>query len=191
MAAMQSLCLVKWIREKWREAGSQNGYMTVEASLIVPFFLFCLFVVFLFGIYFYELGVARGILNQVAVEVSDVIKTDGSLKNGSFKEEELADRSLFYLLKKSYPEKAGEGEKELRKLLNHSLLFLHTEEIKFKVGQRKIQGRVKLYYRIPVPILGDLAGSLWENELTVCIGNGNNAEQMRRWRQIEQEIHKK
>ena len=164
---------------------NQSGYFTVEASLIVPIVLVCIFGTLAFLLYLYDLGTARSLLNQEAVQISDVIKTDGNIESGRFDQKKLMDRPLTYLLCINYPKKASEGTANLKKQLKGKLLVSQADQIILKAQQNQITGKIHLSYKIPVPIIGDWIGRAFQNELTIQIETGSNAEKMRRWDQLE------
>lgn len=164
---------------------NHSGYFTVEASFIIPIVLFCVFGTLALLLYFYDLGTARSLLNQEAVQLSDVIKTDGNIETGKFDQKTLVDRPLTYLLRSNYPKKALEGTKNLKNQLKGKLLVSKVNQIELMVGQDTITGKINLSYKVPVPIIGAWIGGAFQNELTVKIENGCNAEKMRRWDQLE------
>ena len=164
---------------------NQDGYMTVEASLLIPAFIFCVLGVFLVSLYFYDLGTARSYLNESVVLISDVIKTNGENETGNFFSDELETRSVTYLLQQSYPKQAEKAKNLLTEKLKKTLIVSKVNEMQFYAGQKKVTGRLCLSFQVPVPAIGEWIGKWWKNELTVTVENGNNAEQMRRWDQLE------
>lgn len=162
-----------------------KGYFTVEASFIVPMVLFCVFGVLFITLYLYDLGVAKSLLNEEVVQISDVIKTDAQNESGEFKSKKLLERPMTYLLKPSYPKRAAEGKKRLKKELQEKLVVSTVEKIILTAGQRKVTGKIQISFRIPIPVIGQMIGGLWKNNLTITVDNGSNAEQMRRWSSFE------
>lgn len=162
-----------------------HGYFTVEASLVVPMVLFCIFGVLLIGLYQYDLGTAETLLASEVVQISDVIKTDARNGSGTFKAKELTKRPITYLLRSSYPARASEGKKRLTSELQKRLIVSSVSKITVSAGQQKVTGKLQIFFRIPIPVISRLTGSLWKNNLTVAVENGSNAEQMRRWSQLE------
>lgn len=153
--------------------------------MIVPMVLFCVLGVFLSGVYFYDLGTARSCLNREAIQLSDTIKTEAEAETGRFSEERLQKRSSNYLLQRSYSQQAAAGERELKKKLDQKLMISRASQISFTAGQKKIVGRVRLSFSLPFPMIGEIAGKIWKNDLKATIENGNCAEQMRRWDSLE------
>ncbi|MDO4553949.1 MAG: pilus assembly protein [Lachnospiraceae bacterium] len=163
----------------------QGGYFTVEASMIIPTVLFCVFGILYVSFYLYDLGVVRSLLDEKAVALSDVIKTEADIEDGSFDSRKLKSRSLTFLLKSSYPSSAKEAEESFRSEISKKLLVSQINQVHFTAGWQKVTGKVTLSYRIPIPVIGNLIGNVWKKELRVILENGNNAEQMRRWDQLE------
>lgn len=160
---------------------NNKGYFTVEASFIVPTVLFCVFGVMFAALYLYDLGTAKSLLNEEVIQISDVIKTDARNESGKFKSKELMDRSMTYLLKLSYPKRAAEAKKRLKEELQRKLIVSRVEKIILTAGQQKVTGKLQISFRIPLPVISQMTGALWKNNLTITVDNGNNAEQMRRW----------
>ena len=164
---------------------NQKGYFTLEASLIVPIVLLSTLGILLIGFYLYDLSVAKNFLNQEVSQITDTIKTNGKNDTGKFQQKELISRSLSYLLQSSYPRKAAEGKKRLKSKLQTQLIVSKVTRISITAGQNKVTGKVNLSFTIPVPVIGELTGRIWKNEITVTMENGSQAEQMRRWDSLE------
>lgn len=164
---------------------NQGGYFTLEASMIVPIVLFGMIGIFLAGLYLYDLGTAYSFLNRETVLITDTIKTNGENDSGEFKEQVLCERSISYLLQTSYPDRANEAKKQLKQKLQNNLIVSKPNNISFTAGQKKVQGKMRLSFSIPVPVIGEWIGKVWSNRLEVTLENGNNAEQMRRWDFLE------
>lgn len=164
---------------------NQKGYFTLEASFIVPITLFSTLGILLVGLYLYDLSVAKNFLNQEVAQITDTIKTNGKNDTGRFQQKELMNRSLKYLLQFSYPEKAAEGKKRLKSILQTQLIVSKVTQISITAGQDKVTGKIRLSFAIPVPVIGELTGRVWKNEITVTMENGSQAEKMRRWDFLE------
>lgn len=162
-----------------------RGYFTVEASLIVPTVLFCVFGILLVTLYLYDLGTAKSLLNSEVLQISDVIKTNASNDSGEFNSKELTKRPLTYLLQSSYPQRTAEGKKRLKAGLQKKLIVSAVDKITLTAGQQKVKGTLQISFRIPIPVISQMTGALWKNNLTVTVDNGSNAEQMRRWSRLE------
>lgn len=162
-----------------------RGYFTVEASFIVPTVLFCIFGVLFVTLYLYDLGTAKSLLTGEVVQISDVIKTDASNQSGEFRSKELINRPITYLTKSSYPKRAAEGKKELKAELQKKLMVSTVEKITMSAGQQKVRGTLQISFRIPLPVISQLTGAFWKNNLAITVDNGSNAEQMRRWSSLE------
>lgn len=170
------------MRDQWK---NNEGYFTVEASFIVPTVLFCIFGVLFLTLYLYDLGIARSLLTAEVVQISDVVKTDAQNGSGKFYSKKLIERSLTYLLKSSYPKRAAEGKNRLEAELKKKLIVSKVQKISLKAGQQTVKGSLQISLRIPIPVIGEMTGALWKNNVTVTIENGSNAEHMRRWSLIE------
>lgn len=132
-----------------------RGYFTVEASFIVPTVLLCIVGILFGALYLYDLGTAESFLTREVV------------------------------LKSSYPQREEEGKNRLERELQKRLMVSSVDKITLTAGRQKVKGTIRISFRIPIPLLHQMTGALWKNNLTITIDNGNNAEQMRRWDQLE------
>lgn len=170
------------MRKLWN---NQKGYFTVEASFLVPMAFFLVLGILYVSFYIYDLSVARNFLNQEVALITDTTKTNGRVDTGKFKQKNLLNRSITYMLKSSYSTQASEGKKLLKKKLQKQLIVSKVSKLTIKAGQVYIKGSLTLSCSIPIPVIGNLIGKVWKNTVSVTMENGNQVEDMRRWEMLE------
>lgn len=120
--------------------------ITVEAALLAPGLLLCIIWILYMMLFLLDMSVVKSETRRIADEAAAVWKTDGSLVDGTYEENELLSRPMLFLLQGGRGEwkdrSASRGSRRIRGRL--SIAKPGKMEVRLEKNRVKVCGTVQM-----------------------------------------------
>lgn len=163
-----------------------DGYMTLEASMVLPvvFFVFLIFIGFAF--YVMNCGIAQGIMEEEGRKAADTVVSNGNSEDGSFSYVALNQRNLYTQMLPG-KSKAGKTIKAaVDKSLRERIFCGKTTKVSAKMSLDQMTVNVSTSLPLPgVQFLSGFGIQFFVYEGECKISYMTEIEKIRRWSVIE------
>lgn len=164
----------------------EDGYITVEASLIFPIAFLILFLFVEYAIYFMNCGIVQGATEEAGLKAADIVITNGKYENGEMSYGDLNQRNLYTNMFPGEKAAAAKVRKQLQKELETHLFLGKVQSISVKVSANQIKTKVEMQIRIPGIDWMKLFGiRVFEYRGQYQAAYLSGIEKIRRWSAIE------
>lgn len=174
------------MREMWK---LDDGYMTVEASMIVPAALMILYLFIGYVCYFMNCGIIQGTMEAVTLKGADTALYAGSWEHGEISYEQLNEKNLYQGNSGDKNTAARRVREEIKKELSAHLFLCRVEQLKVTAGTLGIKTEIKAALEIPGSyFLSGFGIRFFQYEGSYYASYLSEMEKIRRWNAIERAV---
>lgn len=168
----------------WKE---EEGYITVEASLIVSAGLMVLFLFMGYVCYFMDCGIAQGIMEETGLKAVDTVVTGGDYETGKIDYRKLNNRNLYTKMYPGKTDAAGKVKKDLRNSLRQHLFLGTVENVSVNTTADKVKVQVKFQLAVSgSSFLKMFKIKFFEYQGTYEASYLSEMEKIRRWNRVDE-----
>jgi hypothetical protein len=131
----------------------KEASITVEAAYIVPIIIGIIFAIMTISFYFYDISAVQSVLNQNVHRMEKVLIHPCD-ETPDFQYSAINEKFL-YSTDNDYSEWEAKCKESIEKELNRSLMLLDTDNVKVKIGKKKITAEAEVFYIKNIPFVTD------------------------------------
>lgn len=127
----------------------REGMITIEVSVIVPIITFLIVGLVFIMLFFVDMSVVKGETLLITNEVADCWKTDADLATGDYRDKNLLDRDINFLIKNKRSNMVKKAEKRLVKRLRERLILTTITQKSIQIRSGKVIAKVTVRFLWP------------------------------------------